>query len=392
MIKIGRRGSIDFHLTVGGAAGSRRPTRNTPINPIHLLVRMLDRAAFRAARSGDDWFGPSNLQVTSPSISATRRDNVVPARARARFNIRLNTLQTAETLGKWVRQRCDGVVAELGGGYALAVQAKANAFVTDAQPLVAVVAAAIEEETGVEPESYCRRDLGCPVHQGFLPGGGIRPAQPDNAPGRRAHHCCRSRNAHKDLPRYSGTIFRGLSIMNTLVAEARHSLAAAWLLARGDRTAYGLMNLSADGFWRLSWRSSRCCRFISTAPMSGRGSTLPAAARWRFHPRHAGNHSCAGNSVGYLADLDRGGGPAAGLGSAFRALYRGLQLVVGLCDRGDAAAPHAVRCRGDRGQHRGFSRARSDGGGAVDALDRGGDGPPGLRPRSGWASWLPKFC
>ena len=38
--------------------------------------------------------------------------------------------------------------------------------------------------------------------------------------------------------------------MNTLVAEARHSLAAAWLLARGDRTAYGQMNLSADGFWR----------------------------------------------------------------------------------------------------------------------------------------------
>jgi hypothetical protein len=38
--------------------------------------------------------------------------------------------------------------------------------------------------------------------------------------------------------------------MNTLVAEARHSLAAAWLLARGDRSAYGLMNLSEDGFWR----------------------------------------------------------------------------------------------------------------------------------------------
>jgi hypothetical protein len=38
--------------------------------------------------------------------------------------------------------------------------------------------------------------------------------------------------------------------MNTLVAEARHSLAAAWLLARGDRNAYGLMNLSEDGFWR----------------------------------------------------------------------------------------------------------------------------------------------
>ena len=38
--------------------------------------------------------------------------------------------------------------------------------------------------------------------------------------------------------------------MNTLVAEARLSLAAAWLLARGDRSGYGLMNLSADGFWR----------------------------------------------------------------------------------------------------------------------------------------------
>ena len=76
----------------------------------------------------------------------------MPARASARFNVRHNTLQTAETLAKWVRQRCDGVIAELGGGYALDVQAKSDAFVTDARALVAVVAAAIEEKTGVVPQ------------------------------------------------------------------------------------------------------------------------------------------------------------------------------------------------------------------------------------------------
>jgi succinyl-diaminopimelate desuccinylase len=76
---------------------------------------------------------------------------VVPARATARFNVRHNTLQTPETLGDWMRQRCDRVVAELGGSYNLDVKRKSDAFVTEAGTLVAVVTAAIEKETGVVP-------------------------------------------------------------------------------------------------------------------------------------------------------------------------------------------------------------------------------------------------
>ena len=149
-VKIGRRGSIDFHLTAEGRQGHVAYPENV-INPIHLLARMIDRLHSEPLDSGDDRFGPSSLQCVTAD-TGNPAGNVVPARARARFNVRHNTLQTAETLGKWVRQRCDGVVAELGGGYALAVQAKSDAFVTDAQPLVAVVAAAIEEETGVKPQ------------------------------------------------------------------------------------------------------------------------------------------------------------------------------------------------------------------------------------------------
>ena len=66
--------------------------------------------------------------------------------------------------------------------------------------------------------------------------------------------------------------------MNTLVAEARHSLAAAWLLARGDRTAYGLINLSADGFWRSFLAIFPVLPLYLYSAVSGRGSTSRQAA------------------------------------------------------------------------------------------------------------------
>jgi len=148
-IKIGRRGSVNIHLTAEGRQGHVAYPENV-INPIHLLGRMIDRLHSEPIDSGNEWFGPSTLQCVTAD-TGNPAVNVVPARATARFNVRHNTLQTAETLAFWVRQRCDRVVGELGGSYALDVQAKSDAFVTEAGPLLAVVAAAIEKETGVVP-------------------------------------------------------------------------------------------------------------------------------------------------------------------------------------------------------------------------------------------------
>jgi succinyl-diaminopimelate desuccinylase len=146
-VKIGRRGSVDLYLTTEGRQGHVAYPENV-INPIHLLARIIDRLHSEPIDTGNEWFGPSTVQCVTADTGNPAR-NVVPARATARFNVRHNTLQTPETLGNWVRRHCDSVVAELGGSYVLDVQAKSDAFVTEAGPLLAVVTAAIEQETGV---------------------------------------------------------------------------------------------------------------------------------------------------------------------------------------------------------------------------------------------------
>jgi succinyl-diaminopimelate desuccinylase len=125
-VKIGRRGSAHFHLTAIGRQGHVAYPESV-INPIHLLARMIDRLHSEPLDQGNDWFGPSTLQCVTAD-TGNPASNVVPACATARFNIRFNTLQTPENLAGWIGQRCDQVVAELGGRYDLEIQARSDAF------------------------------------------------------------------------------------------------------------------------------------------------------------------------------------------------------------------------------------------------------------------------
>jgi succinyl-diaminopimelate desuccinylase len=150
VVRIGRRGSVHFHLTTVGRQGHVAYPESV-INPIHMLARMIDRLHSEPLDSGNEWFGPSTLQFVTadtgnPSV------NVVPGRATAEFNVRYNTLQTPDGLADWVRQRCDQVVTELGGNYDLDIQPKSSAFVTAPGPLVDLVRESIEEQTGIIPE------------------------------------------------------------------------------------------------------------------------------------------------------------------------------------------------------------------------------------------------
>jgi succinyl-diaminopimelate desuccinylase len=151
VVRIGRRGSVHCHLTTIGRQGHVAYPESV-INPIHLLARMIDRLQSEPLDSGNEWFGPSTLQcVTADTGNAAV--NVVPGRAAAWFNVRYNTLQTPDRLAEWMRQRCDRVVAELGGGYTLDMHPRSDAFVTEAGPLVDLVSSAIEEQTGIIPEA-----------------------------------------------------------------------------------------------------------------------------------------------------------------------------------------------------------------------------------------------
>ena len=149
-VKIGRRGSIHFRITADGVQGhSAYPEKAD--NPIPRLARLIDRVASEKLDSGNAHFDPSSLAVTGFDVG-NPANNVIPARAVARFNIRYNSEHTPESLKGWVRAHCDRVSAELGGSFVIETIEGADCFLTEPGPLVDVVCAAVASETGITPK------------------------------------------------------------------------------------------------------------------------------------------------------------------------------------------------------------------------------------------------
>jgi succinyl-diaminopimelate desuccinylase len=146
MVKIGRRGSLTGRLTVPGVQGHVAYPRLAD-NPIPRLLRMLAAVTGAALDEGGEHFQPSNLEVTTVDVG-NPVDNVIPAAARATFNIRFNDSHSAESLERWLRQRFD----EVGGAYALEVRVGGEAFLTPPGPLSELVVGAVRATLGHEPE------------------------------------------------------------------------------------------------------------------------------------------------------------------------------------------------------------------------------------------------
>jgi succinyl-diaminopimelate desuccinylase len=88
MVKVGRRGSQNGTLVVTGKQGHvAYPERAD--NPVRGLVALMGALMYEPLDSGTPHFGPSNLEFTSIDIG-NPVVNLIPASARARFNVRFN--------------------------------------------------------------------------------------------------------------------------------------------------------------------------------------------------------------------------------------------------------------------------------------------------------------
>jgi succinyl-diaminopimelate desuccinylase len=149
MIKIGRRGSLTGKLTVNGKQG-HVGYPHLADNPIRGMVRLLAALEATPFDQGTRHFDPSNLEVTTLDVG-NPASNIVPAQAKAVFNIRFNDVWTPETLGAEIDRR----LREAAGNsirYELIFQpTNAVAFLTEPGPFVSLVADAVEAETGKRP-------------------------------------------------------------------------------------------------------------------------------------------------------------------------------------------------------------------------------------------------
>jgi succinyl-diaminopimelate desuccinylase len=148
MIKIGRRGSLNGTLVVPGTQGHVAYPALAD-NPVRRIVAIMSAVMAGPLDTGTAHFDPSNFEFTTVDVG-NKTVNVIPAEARARFNIRYNDCHTRDSLKALVEARA--AAGAKGGRFHIAWDpSNAHAFVTTPGPFVDLVTAAVAEVTGRKP-------------------------------------------------------------------------------------------------------------------------------------------------------------------------------------------------------------------------------------------------
>jgi succinyl-diaminopimelate desuccinylase len=149
MIKIGRRGSQNGTLIVTGTQGHVAYPELAD-NPVRGIVALIAAINAEPLDAGTAHFGASNLEFTSVDVG-NKTVNLIPADARARFNIRFNDTRTRAQLRAEVERRA---AKAAGNQIRWSIEwesSNSDVFVTTPGPFVAMISSAITEVTGIVP-------------------------------------------------------------------------------------------------------------------------------------------------------------------------------------------------------------------------------------------------
>jgi succinyl-diaminopimelate desuccinylase len=148
-MKIGRRGSMTARIAARGVQGhSAYPHRAR--NAAEALVRLLAALVASPLDEGTAHFDASTLAITTVDVG-NPASNVIPAVARATVNIRFNDLHSGASLSDWLRAEAARVQAATGVEFSFDMGVSGEAFLTPPGDLSALVARAVEAETGLTP-------------------------------------------------------------------------------------------------------------------------------------------------------------------------------------------------------------------------------------------------
>jgi len=149
-IKVGRRGSLNGTLVITGKQGHvAYPERAE--NPVRGLVTLMSALMAEPLDRGSENFTPSNLEFTSIDIG-NATVNLIPAQARARFNIRFNDCHSQSSLRMLIEKRAQAAAA---GRVRWSIEwqpSNAESFLATRGPFLDLVVGAIAEVTGRTPE------------------------------------------------------------------------------------------------------------------------------------------------------------------------------------------------------------------------------------------------
>lgn len=144
MMKIGRRGSLNAWFTVEGREG-HVAYPHLADNPLPRLVALMAELDAMGLDEGTDWFQPSNLELTNVEVN-NPATNVIPPRAEGRISIRFNDRHS----GAGLTARLEEIAARHGATVRPVISGEP--FLTPPGEFSAMIAAAVEAETGIVPE------------------------------------------------------------------------------------------------------------------------------------------------------------------------------------------------------------------------------------------------
>lgn len=144
-VKIGRRGSLTAHITLTGTQG-HVAYPHLADNPLHRLLPALEALRTRTLDTGNDWFEPSCLQITTIDVG-NPATNVIPGTAQASLNIRFNNEHSGETLTAWIRE----TLSRFAPRCTCDIRVSGEPFLTEPGPLTTLLTQAVERITGITP-------------------------------------------------------------------------------------------------------------------------------------------------------------------------------------------------------------------------------------------------
>jgi len=145
-IKLGRRGSLNGYLTVKGVQG-HVAYQHLADNPMPRLIKLTDALAVHEFDQGNEFFPPTNLEITSIDVG-NEATNIIPAEGRAAFNIRFNDQWSSASVKAKIIELLDGIGAE----YEIKFEGNAESFITKPAAWSEIVRDSVADVTGRTPE------------------------------------------------------------------------------------------------------------------------------------------------------------------------------------------------------------------------------------------------
>ena len=150
MIKIGRRGSLSGKIEIFGTQG-HIAYPHLSNNPINALVNICKKLKEKKLDKGNKNFQPSNLEFTSINVD-NKAHNVIPARARAQFNIRYNNIHNSKSLKKKINSLVKNISKKYKCSYKINYIVNGESFLTKPEKTIFMAKKIIKKITRINPK------------------------------------------------------------------------------------------------------------------------------------------------------------------------------------------------------------------------------------------------